>query len=102
MHSRIFQITISPVPFENWVTSSEFDCDHWFTQSIADYVTSVDDRAESLSWLAKTLFCNNSQYEQTDDGFVLHEGFKETFYEDAIRYSYQVLIIYPVFRLATF
>ena len=49
MHSRIFQLSETTIPEEEYMSDTDF-VDHWFTYSIADY-TSDSDRGEDIEWL---------------------------------------------------
>ena len=51
MHSRIFQVSKKPIKKEDYINS---DCyiEHWFTKSIADYVSDdVNNRNDDIEWL---------------------------------------------------
>ena len=72
MHSRIFQISETPVDQEDYLTSE--DC-YDTMESIADYITDCD-REEGIAWLMETI----SKYaEFTNDGnvtsFVLSDDY---------------------------
>ena len=50
MHSRIFQVSMNPIPKEDYIRES-FYYDHWFTSEIADYVNGDTDRENDIEWL---------------------------------------------------
>lgn len=50
MHSRIYQISKEPIDRDNYITEDRY-YDHWFTHSIADYVTDNTDRDDDIKWL---------------------------------------------------
>lgn len=50
MHSRIFQVSMEPIPKEDYIGES-FYYDHWFTSEIADYVNGDTDRDNDIEWL---------------------------------------------------
>ena len=50
MHSRIFQVSMNPIPEEDYIGES-FYYDHWFTNEIADYVNGDTDRDSDIEWL---------------------------------------------------
>jgi hypothetical protein len=54
VHSRIFQISESPVKKEDFLDESDFT-EHWFTNEIADYVSDEVDRLEDISLLRNRL-----------------------------------------------
>lgn len=50
MHSRIYQISTEPIHKDDYITESDF-YDHWFLNSIADYVNHDTDREQDIEWL---------------------------------------------------
>ena len=50
MHSRIFQISTNPIDEEDYI-GEHYYYDHWFTNSIADYVSESTDRSDDIEWL---------------------------------------------------
>lgn len=79
MHSRIIQIESRPLEEDDYITPCAYNDDHWFTHSIADYVTEDEDRAGSIQWFKESLsICSEHiEYfvENGCEGFILHEGF---------------------------
>ena len=50
MHSRIFQVSMKPIENTDYIDESNY-YDHWFTNSIADYVSDSTNRIEDINWL---------------------------------------------------
>lgn len=50
MHSRIFQVDSKPINKEDYIEESTY-WDHWFVNSIADYVNDNCDRNDDIQWL---------------------------------------------------
>lgn len=50
MHSRIYQISTEPIHKDDYIGECDF-YDHWFLNSIADYVNDDTDRDEDIKWL---------------------------------------------------
>lgn len=49
MHSRIFQISNEPINERDYISEYHYD-EHWFTNSVADYV-GESDRKHDIEWL---------------------------------------------------
>lgn len=83
MHSRIFQLSASPIDKENYIVESDY-YDHWFTNQIADYVDGDCNRDESIGWLYSyskaydVSKCNDGNYR-----LVVHN--KEIYFENAYK-----------------
>ena len=82
MHSRIFQITTEPVKPEDYLTESDF-CEHWFTNSIADYVDSEVDRNADIKNLRERL--TDVAHFVDDDSFELLPQGKEHYFAGAYK-----------------
>ena len=55
MHSRIFQLSETPITKDEYISESHYyDC--WFMTEIADYVDGDTDRIEDIEWL-KSCVC---------------------------------------------
>jgi hypothetical protein len=65
MHSRIYQISKTPINECDYIEESHF-WDHWFTNEIADYVDGNVDRDDDIKWL-KECYENNGLSFGTDD-----------------------------------
>ena len=52
MHSRIFQLTVEPVPKDEWFSADDI-CDSSFIGAVADYVRTQpeDEREDDIGWL---------------------------------------------------
>lgn len=50
MHSRIYQISKNPIPKCDYIEESNY-YDHWFTNSVADYVNGDTNRDDDIKWL---------------------------------------------------
>lgn len=50
MHSRIFQVSTEPISQDEYTIESNY-YDHWFTNSIADYVSDNCNRTDDIEWL---------------------------------------------------
>lgn len=50
MHSRIYQISKEPIYKCDYIEEDYYH-DHWFTNSIADYVNGNTDRDDDIKWL---------------------------------------------------
>ena len=54
MHSRILQITKEKLDRSDWISASDY-YDHWFTNSVADYVDDDVDRDSDLDWFFSSM-----------------------------------------------
>jgi len=79
-HSRIFQITTEPVLPEDLITENDF-YEHWFLQSVADYVSDESDRPADIEWLRERLI--NAADFDTDDSFSILPNGKEAYFSKA-------------------
>lgn len=50
MHSRIFQASLNPIEKYDYIEESNY-WDHWFLNSVADYVSETRDRNDDIEWL---------------------------------------------------
>jgi hypothetical protein len=88
VHSRIFQITTTPVEPKDVLSESDFH-DHWFTSSIADYVSTDNDRTEDIKWLRAQLEPEDvAVFDDTGDSFIVSPGGKEAYFSR----SYKVFV----------
>jgi len=65
MHSKIYQISTTPIDKCNYIEEDDY-YDHWFTNSIADYVSENTDRDDDIKWLEDCL-CNEGLSFGTDN-----------------------------------
>ena len=66
MHSRIYQISKTPINKEDYIEESNY-YDHWFTSSVADYVNGDTNRESDIQWL-KACYNNKGLSFGVDDG----------------------------------
>lgn len=66
MHSRIFQISKNPIDKVDYIGESHY-WDHWFTNSVADYVNGDTDRENDIKWL-KDCYGNEGLSFGVDEG----------------------------------
>ena len=79
-HSRIYQIAIKVIPEEDYLLADHF-LDHWFTNTVADYVEDNTDRASDIRWF-KEILGDSARFE-TDNSFVIQPGGKEKYLQTA-------------------
>ena len=83
MHSRIFQVSMTPIKEIDYVTEADYNYEHWFCREIADYVVESDDRNADIEWLkscAKGLIFDKDNY---GDYFVVKN--KEDYFESKFK-----------------
>lgn len=51
MHSRTFQVSERPIEKEDYITEDNYAYEHWFIESIADYVSADCNRDDDIKWL---------------------------------------------------
>lgn len=78
MHSRIFQVSLDPIEKANYITEGDY-YDHWFTNSIADYVSDDCDRDEDIKWLKGCV--NGISFGADDNGEYFIVESKELYFE---------------------
>jgi len=82
VHSRIFQISTSPVAQADYIKTSDF-IDHWFVGSVADYVSSDNDRDEDIQDL-RSCFEKRKAAQFNTNGpivsFIILPGGKEAYF----------------------
>ena len=78
MHSRIFQISKNPIPKCDYIKDSNY-YDHWFTNSVADYVNGDTDRDDDIKWLKDC-------YEEKGLLFGVDDGGEYLVIEDKTKY----------------
>ena len=78
MHSRIFQVSLDPIEKANYITESDY-YDHWFTNSIADYVSDDCDREEDIKWLKDCVDGISFGSDNNGEYFIVES--KETYFE---------------------
>ena len=77
MHSRIFQISKTPIDREDYIEEYKY-YDHWFTGSVADYVDDDTDRNDDVEWLQSCYGNKGLSFGQDDNGeyFVIEDKAK--------------------------
>ena len=83
MHSKIIQLETLPIEAVGMICPDDF-CDHWFTNSIADYVDDDQDSEDTLETLKAILGAHPDHVEFFNDedgkGVIFREGFTRAFY----------------------
>ena len=83
MHSKIIQLETLPIEDVGRIGPDDF-CDHWFTNSIADYVDDDYDSEDTLETLKAILSAYPEHVEFFDDddgkGVIFHKGFTHAYY----------------------
>ena len=77
MHSRIYQISKTPIDKCDYIEEDNY-YDHWFTNSIADYVNGNTDRDDAIQWF-KDCYDNRGVSFGTDDNgeyFIIEDKSK--------------------------
>ena len=98
MHSRIFQISKNPIDKEDYIDELHY-YDHWFTNSVADYVNGGTNREDDIGWL-KECYENRGLSFGVDNGgeYVIvvdkYKFFEESFeaYQKALKELSEVTI----------
>lgn len=80
MHSRIFQVSMEPIDECDYIEESNYD-DHWFTNSIADYVSDSFSRSEDLKWLEDCYDTKGIEFGVDDNGEYLVIKSKQKYFE---------------------
>lgn len=81
MHSIIFQVSEKPIDKADYIDESNYIYDHWFTNSVADYVSNSCYRDEDLKWFedcAKGITCGK---DENGEYFIITS--KEEYFESA-------------------
>lgn len=83
MHSRIFQLSTKPIKKEDYIDDSNYAYEHWFTNSIADYVIDSQYRNEDLKWLEDCYENQGIKFGKDDDGEYLIVESKQKYFENS-------------------
>ena len=67
MHSRIYQISKTPIDRDDYIEESNY-YDHWFTSSIADYVSGDTNRDDDIEWLQNCYVNKGLSFGQDKNG----------------------------------
>ena len=89
MNSRIFQIETNPIPKKDYIAECNFD-DHWFLDTIADYVADYNDRDQNIEWLRSFLEKKKAAaFDDSSNSFVILPNGKQAYflhaYEDFVQ-----------------
>ena len=77
MHSRIYQINKTPIDRDDYIEESDY-YDHWFINSVADYVNENTNRDEDIMWLKDCYEKQGVSFGKDDNGeyFVVEDKAK--------------------------
>lgn len=77
MHSRIYQISTKPIHKDDYIEESNY-YDHWFTNSVADYVNGNTDREDDIDWLKSCYKAQGLSFGVDEDGeyFIVEDKSK--------------------------
>jgi hypothetical protein len=67
MHSRIYQISKAPIDKLDYIDEEKY-YDHWFTNSVADYVNGDTDRDYDIEWLGNCYKNKGLSFGQDNNG----------------------------------
>ena len=88
MHSRIFQLSETPIDEADFIEESYY-FDHWFTREIADYVNGDTNRDDDINWLKS--FANGVEFGCDGDGEFLIVNSKEDYFASSFETFKQCL-----------
>ena len=83
MHSRIFQVSLEPIKKEDYIDESHYIYEHWFTNSIADYVSSNCYRDEDLKWIEDCYENQGIKFGVDENGEYLIVKSKQKYFENS-------------------
>ena len=77
MHSRIFQVNIAPIDKSDYIDESYY-YDHWFLNSVADYVNECTNRNDDIKWLKGCYENKGLSFGKDDNGeyFIVEDKAK--------------------------
>ncbi len=77
MHSRIFQISKTPIDKDDYIEEDKY-YDHWFTDRVADYVNGATNRDDDIEWLRNCYENKGLSFGQDNNGeyFVVEDKAK--------------------------
>ena len=67
MHSKIFQVSVEPIEKGDYIKACNYEFDHWFTMSYADYVNDGCNRDKDIEWL-KSSMENSAEFNEDEYG----------------------------------
>lgn len=80
MHSRIFQVSKKPIDKCDYIEESNY-WDHWFLNSVADYVSEHCDRNEDIQWLKDCYTTKGIEFGADDNGEYFIVKSKQAYFE---------------------
>ena len=77
MHSRIYQISKAPIDRDDYIGEDKY-YDHWFLNSIADYVNEDTNRDDDIEWIQDCYGNKGLSFGQDDNGeyFIIEDRTK--------------------------
>lgn len=77
MHSRIFQVNTAPIDKSDYIDESHY-YDHWFLNSVADYVNENTNRNNDIKWLQNCYENKGLSFGKDDNGeyFIVEDKAK--------------------------
>ena len=77
MHSRIYQISKTPIDRDDYIEEDKY-YDHWFTSSVADYVNGDTNRDDDIEWLQSCYGNKGLSFGRDDNGeyFIVEDKVK--------------------------
>lgn len=82
MHSRIFQVSMEPIDKDDYIEESDY-YDHWFTNSVADYVSDSKYRDEDLKWIEDCYDTRGIKFGVDNNGEYLIVEDKRKYFENS-------------------
>ena len=101
MHSRIFQVSTTPISEDDYITESDY-WDHWFTRSIADYVNENTERYDDIQWLIDCYFIRGIEFGTDDCGEYMIVKSKEKYFQNAFNRFQELLDKIKTYNLEDF
>ena len=99
MHSRIYQISKTPIDRDDYIDEGHY-YDHWFTNSIADYVNGDTDREDDINWLKS--YANAISFDSDDNGEYFIVTSKEEYFKEKFEAFHKFLDIVKGYTLQDF
>lgn len=77
MHSRIYQTSTTPIDRDDYIDEGHY-YDHWFTNSVADYVNGDTNRDDDIEWLQNCYGDKGLSFGRDDNGeyFIVEDKTK--------------------------
>lgn len=87
MHSQIFQLSCEPISKEKYI-EEDFFYDHWFTYSVADYVSDTCRRAD-VKKITENIPGIEGGVDENGEFFIIRD--KEKYFEEAFKNFLKIL-----------